>query len=179
MTTDEIDRGFAALEALIRTNAEAIGAEAERVRQDEAALLARMASTAARIVPIAGLEVMARGKVDGSGADLQPREPAPDVHQAGGVTGRHHVGTRAPNSVDLVGQHGGGGVGVLQTECAPEPAARLGLGELDEVQATHGAEECQRSVSHAQHPQAVAGRVIGHAVRVPGADVDHAEDVDQ
>lgn len=67
MTTDEIDRGFAALEALIRTNAEAIGAEAERVRQDEAALLARMASTAARIVPIAGLEVMARGKVDGSG----------------------------------------------------------------------------------------------------------------
>ena len=73
--------------------------------------------------------------MDGSGPNLQPREPAPDVHQAGGVTGRHHVGTGAPNSVDLVGQHGGGGVGVLQAEGAPEPAARLGFGELDEVQA--------------------------------------------
>lgn len=67
MTTDEIDRGFAALEALIRSNAEAINEESGRVRQDEAALLARMGATAARIVPIAGLEVMARGKVDGSG----------------------------------------------------------------------------------------------------------------
>ena len=116
--------------------------------------------------------------MDGPGPNLQPREPAPDVHQAGGVTGRHHVGTRAPNSVDLVGQHGGGGVGVLQTERAPEPAARLGFGELDEVQATHGAEECQRPVSHAQHPQAVAGRVVGDPVGKVGTDIGDAEDVD-
>ncbi len=67
MTTDEIDRGFAALEALIRTNAEEIGEKAGRVRQDEAALLARMGATAASIVDLAGLEVMTRGKIDGSG----------------------------------------------------------------------------------------------------------------
>ncbi len=67
MTTDEIERGFAALEARIRATDDAIGEGAARVRQDEGPLLARMAATAARIVPMAGLEVMARGKVDGKG----------------------------------------------------------------------------------------------------------------
>ena len=67
MTIDEIDRGFAALETLIRMNADTIGEESGRVRQDEAALLARMGETAAQIVPLAGLEVMARGKVNASG----------------------------------------------------------------------------------------------------------------
>jgi hypothetical protein len=37
------------------------------VEAAEGALLGRMAATAAAVVPVAGLEVMARGKVDGSG----------------------------------------------------------------------------------------------------------------
>lgn len=67
MTTDEIERGFAALEEQISANQDAIGETADAVQNDEAVLLARMAVTATAILPFAGLEVMARGKVDGSG----------------------------------------------------------------------------------------------------------------
>lgn len=77
MTTDEIERGFAALEARIRATDDAIGEEADRVRQEEGALLARMASTAAGVVPAAGLEVMSRGKVDGRG-ELYDQEYFPE-----------------------------------------------------------------------------------------------------
>jgi hypothetical protein len=64
---DEIERGFAALEERITTNREAIAEATDAVDAREAELLGRMASTAAAIVPAAGLEVMARGKVDGAG----------------------------------------------------------------------------------------------------------------
>lgn len=67
MTNDEIERGFTALEERIDASRGAIREAAEAVQENEAALLARMAATAAAIVPAAGLEVMARGKVDGSG----------------------------------------------------------------------------------------------------------------
>ncbi len=67
MTNDEIERGFAALEERITASRDAIAEAADTVEKNEAVLLARMAATAAAIVPAAGLEVMARGKVDGSG----------------------------------------------------------------------------------------------------------------
>jgi hypothetical protein len=67
MTTEEIERGFAALENRITGNREAIAEATDALKKEEAALLARMAATAAAIVPAAGLEVMARGKVDGAG----------------------------------------------------------------------------------------------------------------
>ncbi len=67
MTTDEIECGFAALQEQISANRDAIAETTEAVQKDEAALLARMAATAAAILPVAGLEVMARGKVDGAG----------------------------------------------------------------------------------------------------------------
>jgi hypothetical protein len=67
MTIDEIERGFVALEERISANRDAIAEATYAVEKDEAALLARMAASAAAIVPVAGLEVMARGKVDGAG----------------------------------------------------------------------------------------------------------------
>ena len=67
MTNDEIERGFAAIEERIAASREAIAEAADTVKQNEAALLERMAATAAAIVPAAGLEVMARGKVDVAG----------------------------------------------------------------------------------------------------------------
>jgi hypothetical protein len=67
MTNEEIERGLAALEERITTTREAIAEATDSVQKDEALLLARMAATAAAIVPAAGLEVMARGKVDGAG----------------------------------------------------------------------------------------------------------------
>ncbi len=67
MTNDEIERGFAALEERIDASREPIAEAADAVQKNEAALLARMVATAAAIVPAAGLEVMARGKVDVAG----------------------------------------------------------------------------------------------------------------
>jgi hypothetical protein len=67
MTTDEIERGLAALEERISANQDAIAGATDAVQNDEAALLARMATAASVVVPAVGLEVMARGKVDGAG----------------------------------------------------------------------------------------------------------------
>ncbi|NLX50438.1 MAG: hypothetical protein GXY82_11345 [Methanospirillum sp.] len=67
MTTDEIERGFAALEERVREYCDEIEEASGEVRMDEAALLARMVTAAAAIVPAAGLEVMSRGKVDAAG----------------------------------------------------------------------------------------------------------------
>ncbi len=67
MTNDEIERGLAALEERIDASRDAIAEAADAVQKNEAALLARMATIAAAIVPAAGLEVMARGKIDVAG----------------------------------------------------------------------------------------------------------------
>jgi hypothetical protein len=67
MTTDEIERGLVAHQEQISANRDAIAEATDAVQKDEAVLLARMALTATVILPVAGLEVMARGKVDGSG----------------------------------------------------------------------------------------------------------------
>ena len=81
--------------------------------------------------------------------------------------------------VHLVGQHGRRGVGVLDREGPPKPPAGLGLGQLDQVDAADLTQEPQRPVPDPQHPQAVAGQVVGHPVRVVGADVGDPEHVDQ
>jgi hypothetical protein len=67
MTMDEIERGFEALEERIHAASDEIPALGDRVREREGTLLSRMAVTAAEIVPVAGLEVLARGKMDGTG----------------------------------------------------------------------------------------------------------------
>ena len=79
----------------------------------------------------------------------------------------------------LVGQHRGRGVGVLHRERAAEAAALLGAGQLDQVEPADLAQQPQRLVADPQHPQRVAGRVVGDPVRVRGADVGHPEHVDQ
>ena len=54
MTNDEIERGLAALEERIDASRDAIAEAADAVQKNEAALLARMATIAAAIVPAAG-----------------------------------------------------------------------------------------------------------------------------
>jgi hypothetical protein len=77
----------------------------------------------------------------------------------------------------LVGEHRGRRLGVLQRERAAEPAARVGRGQFDQVQAADVAQQLERLVPHAEHAQRVAGRVVGDAVREVRADVGHAEHV--
>jgi len=108
-----------------------------------------------------------------------PGQAAADVRQAG-VVGRRHV--RRAGAADrgaLVGQHRGGDVGVLHREGAAETAALLRAGQLDQVQSAYRAEQSQRPVAQPQHPQPVAGRVVGDPVREDGAEVGHPEHVDQ
>jgi len=75
------------------------------------------------------------GEVKGPDAGAQPAEPAPDVHETRGVAGRQHLGSGAQDGAHLVGQHRGRGVSVLDREGAAEPAALVGIGQFDEVDA--------------------------------------------
>ena len=91
-----------------------------------------------------------------------------------------HLGVRCDSTLaHLVGEHRGRGVGVLHRERAAEAAALVGAGQLDQVEPADGAQQPQRPVADPQHPQRVAGRVVGDPVRVVRADVGDAEDVDQ
>jgi hypothetical protein len=69
--------------------------------------------------------------------------------------------------------------GFFTREGAAEPAARLRLWQLYQVDPAHLAEQAQRPVADPQQPQGVAGRVVGHPVREVDADVGDPEHVDQ
>ena len=115
----------------------------------------------------------------GANARALARQAAADVHEARAVSRRAHLGLGAEHVRDLVREHGGRHVGVLHRERAAKAAALLRLAELDEVDAAHRAQQAQRGVAHTQNTQRVAGGVVGHAVRVVGADVLEAETLHQ
>ena len=79
----------------------------------------------------------------------------------------------------LVGAHRHRGVGVLHRERAAEAAALLGARQVHQVEPAHRSQQPARPVADAEHPQRVAGRVVGHPVREVRADVGHAEHVDE
>ena len=109
---------------------------------------------------------------------LAGQRPA-DVHQAAVVAGDQHLRAGLAHVAGLVGDHRHRGVGVLDREGAAEAAALLGPRQLDEVEAAHRLQQPCGPVADAQHPQRVAGRVVGHAVREVRADVGHPEHVDE
>jgi hypothetical protein len=98
------------------------------------------------------------------------------VHQAGRVTGGADLGAGRQHLPHLVGEHCGGGVGVLERERATEAATLVGVGQRDQLEPAHPP---QRRLADPQHPQRVAGRVVGDPVREVRADVLDAEHVDQ
>ena len=89
--------------------------------------------------------------------------------------GAHHLGPRLPDRGHLVGAHRRRHVRVLHRERAAEPAARLRVGQVHQVDAAHRAQQPQRGVADVHHAQRVAGGVIGHPVREVRAHVGHAE----
>ena len=130
-----------------------------------------------------------RRLVFGAGQDLRqvhgghpgalPAERAADVHQAGVVGGAQHLGLGLLNGGNLVGAHRGGDVGVLYGERAAEAAAGLRRGQLGQLQPAHFAQQPQRRVAHPEHPQRMAGGVIGHPVREVRTHVGHPQHVHQ
>ncbi len=59
----------------------------------------------------------------------------------------------------------------------PNPQQVSASGSSTRSMPAHRAQQAQRAVAHLQQAQPVAGRVVGHPVRVVGADVLDAEDV--
>ena len=120
------------------------------------------------------------GQVHGPDARAQPGQAAADVHQAGGVAGRAHLGPGVQHAAHLVGQHRGRGVARSSPRTCRRSrstgrrrAARPGRCPRTLAQ------QPQRLVADPQQPQRVAGRVVGDPVRVVGADVVHPEHVHQ
>lgn len=101
------------------------------------------------------------------------------MQQARVVRGHEDLGAGAAGVPHLVGPHGHRGLGVLQGEGATEAAALLCRRQLDEAQPSHLLQQLERPVAHPEHPQRVAGRVVGHGVREGRPDVGHAEHVDE
>ena len=119
------------------------------------------------------------GQVHHPDAGALPREHPADVHQAGVVAGDQHLGAGLADVPRLVGAHRHRGVGVLDREGAAEAAALLRGRQVGEPDPADRLQQPARPVADAEHPQRVAGRVVGHPVREVGADVGHAEHVDE
>ena len=119
------------------------------------------------------------GEVHGADTGPLAGQETTDVHQAGVVTGDHDLGSRLADVPCLVRPHRHRRVRVLHRERAAEPAALGRAGQVDQSQAAHCAQQPGRPVPHPEHPQRVAGRVVGHRVREVRADVLDAEHVDE
>jgi hypothetical protein len=125
------------------------------------------------------LPVVELGQVDRADAGTLPPERAADVHQARVVGRGADLGAGVEHVAQLVGEHRHRRVGVLDRERPAEPAALLGLLDLDEVDALDRAQQPQRAVADLKQPQRMAGRVVGDAVRERGADILDLEHVDE
>ena len=100
------------------------------------------------------------------------RESAPPMCIRHELSPAHeHLGAGVADVPRLVGAHRHRVVGVLHRERAAEAAALLGARQVDQSQAADVAQQPGRPVAHVEHPQRVAGRVVGHPVREVGADV--------
>ena len=69
--------------------------------------------------------------------------------------------------------------GFLIAKVPPKPQQVSASGSSTRSMPPHLAQQPQRPVADPEHPQPVAGRVVGHPVRVVGADVGDPEHVDQ
>src|SRR5215218_3710802 len=77
------------------------------------------------------------GEMHGIHPCAKAGESATDVHQARVVSRCADLGLGVEDASDLIREHRGGGVRILDRESPAEPAALLGLGELYEVAAPH------------------------------------------
>ena len=103
------------------------------------------------------------------------RSPPPMCIRHEQSAAAHTCGAGRAHAAQLVVEHGQRDVGVLDREGAAEAAALLRVGQLDEVDVAHRAQQAQRLVPHPQRAQRVAGRVVGDAVRERGPHVLDAE----
>jgi len=113
--------------------------------------------------------------VDGADAGALAAEGAADVHEAGVIGAGAGFGVGAEDALELVREHGGGDVGILDGEGAAEAAALVGVGEFNEGEAFDLLEEVGGLGAKVERAEAVAGGVEGDGVGVEGTDVGEAE----
>ena len=110
----------------------------------------------------------------------EPVQASADVHQARVVGGGAHLGARVEHVAQLVGEHGGRDVGVLDGERPAEPAAlaarRAARSARSRAPRAAGAGGASPTP---QQPQRMAGRVVGDPVGEVGPDVLDAHPVDE
>lgn len=99
------------------------------------------------------------------------RQAAADLQQACVIERRAHLGAGVEHVAHLVREHRARGIGVLDREGAPEATARARLGQLDQPDPPHLAQQPQRRIPDLQQPQRMAARVIGDLVREVSADI--------
>ena len=69
--------------------------------------------------------------------------------------------------------------GVLDRERSAETATGVGHRQLLEGEAVYLTQQLQRLVADPQHPQRMAGGVVGHPMRITRADIADTQNVDQ
>ena len=95
-------------------------------------------------------------------------EAAGHVHQAAQVAGQHQVGAGGRDVLDLVRDHPGRDLGILDAERAAEPAADLALVHLEQAQPVDTGQELARLALDLELAQARAAVVIGGGRRRTG-----------
>ena len=99
------------------------------------------------------------------------------MHEAGVVAGGAGLRAGFEDGRGLVGEHGGGDVGVFDGEGSAEAAAAgefVGR-EFDEVEAADGSKQAEGAVRKAEVAEAVAAGVVGDAMGVVGAYIGEVE----
>ena len=125
-------------------------------------LMRPLASVAARI--------SARCTVRGAGA--QPGQAAADVHQARRVAGRSTTSAPVARTLRILSASIAVEVSAFfSANVPPKPQHWSARGSSTRSMPAHRPQQPQRLVADPQHPQRVAGRVVGDPVRVVRADV--------
>ena len=117
--------------------------------------------------------------VNGADTGTLAAQGTTDVHQAGGVTAGDEFCFGLLNVAGLIRDHCTGYVRILDCEGTAEATAFFLIRKGDQVDALYFLEQLQRAVAQLQEAQAVAGGVVGHAVREECAHIGHAGNVDQ
>ena len=114
--------------------------------------------------------ISARCTVRAPGA--QPGQAAADVHQAGRVAGRAAPRRRCDSTWRILSASIAVDVSAFfSANVPPNPQHWSAAGSSTRSMPAHRAQQPQRLVADPQHPQRVAGRVVGDPVRVVRADV--------